>query len=200
MTRIVTTTYRYKRPPRKRKPVALEAPAVVTAKSSRRPSLGGKAAAEDRGRSPPAITTGRRAQSSTPREATRVISPPHHSASSANDDRKSAIVTIKRKSRFDDAPDLTPEEHQQRGEAADALWRGLVDRATAREGKSAAVSAESSSPAKKPAVVVTARKRRSDGPRLPVELPLSRKPVGRDGDDYKRMKAAMARRLRGADE
>jgi len=29
MTRIVTTTYRYKRPPRKRKAVALEVPAVV---------------------------------------------------------------------------------------------------------------------------------------------------------------------------
>jgi hypothetical protein len=33
-----------------------------------------------------------------------------------------------------------------------------------------------------------------------MELPLSRKPVERDRDDYKRMKAAMARRLRGADE
>ena len=41
------------------------------------------------------------------------------------------------------------------------------------------------------------RKRRSDGPHLPMELPLSRKPVERDGDDYKRLKAAMARRLRG---
>ena len=30
-----------------------------------------------------------------------------------------------------------------------------------------------------------------------MELPLSRKPVERAGDDYKRMKAAMARRLRG---
>jgi hypothetical protein len=46
MTRIVTTTYRYKRPPRKRKPVEIEGPTVVTTKSSRRPSLGGKAAAE----------------------------------------------------------------------------------------------------------------------------------------------------------
>jgi hypothetical protein len=43
---IVTSTYRYKRPPRKRKAVALEAPAVVTAKSSRRPNLEEKAAAE----------------------------------------------------------------------------------------------------------------------------------------------------------
>ena len=43
MTRIVTTHYRYKRPPRKRKAVALEVPAIVTAKSSRRPHVwGGK--------------------------------------------------------------------------------------------------------------------------------------------------------------
>jgi hypothetical protein len=42
------------------------------------------------------------------------------------DDRKLAIVTIKRKSRLGDAPDLTPEELQRRGEAADALWRELV--------------------------------------------------------------------------
>ena len=30
MTRIVTTTYRYKRPPRKRKAVEIEGPAVVS--------------------------------------------------------------------------------------------------------------------------------------------------------------------------
>jgi hypothetical protein len=48
MTRIVRTTYRYKRPPRKRKAVALEAPAIVTAKSSRRTPVEGtkEAAAE----------------------------------------------------------------------------------------------------------------------------------------------------------
>ena len=34
MTRTVTTTYRYKRPPRKRKTVTLEAPAIVRAKRS----------------------------------------------------------------------------------------------------------------------------------------------------------------------
>jgi hypothetical protein len=71
---------------------------------------------------------------SPPTAGFRVISPPHHSASPANDDQKSAIVTIKRKSRFGDAPDLTPEELQRRGEAADALWRELVRRATARRG------------------------------------------------------------------
>jgi hypothetical protein len=38
---IATTTYRYKRPPRKRKAVALEAPAIVTTKSRRRRPVGG---------------------------------------------------------------------------------------------------------------------------------------------------------------
>jgi hypothetical protein len=39
MTRIVTYAHRYKRPPRKRKPVALEAPAVVTTTSRKRAKL-----------------------------------------------------------------------------------------------------------------------------------------------------------------
>jgi hypothetical protein len=125
MTRIVTAHYRYKRPPRKRKALALETPAIVTAKSSRRLNLGGRAAAEVLAALPPFREEGA-THPSTPREAKRVISPPHHSASPANDDQKSAIVTIKRKSRFGDAPDLTPEELQRRGEAADALWRELV--------------------------------------------------------------------------
>jgi hypothetical protein len=33
-----------------------------------------------------------------------------------------------------------------------------------------------------------------------MELSLSRQPVARDGGDYKRLKSAMARRLRGDDE
>ena len=39
MTRIVTSTYRYKRPPRKRKAVPLEGPAIVT-KRRAIPSVG----------------------------------------------------------------------------------------------------------------------------------------------------------------
>ena len=177
MTRIVTTTYRYKRPPRKRKAVALEGPAVVTAKSSRRPSLGTK-------RRRPRFGAARHYDDGAAQlnQAHRARQHEYPVRLPANDDRKSAIVTIKRKSRFGDAPDLTPEEHQRRGEAADAMWRGLVGRATAKDGKSAAVSAGLSSPATKPAIVATARKRRSDGPHLPMELPLSRKPVERDGD------------------
>ena len=85
--RIVTSTYRYKRPPRKRKAVPLEGPAIVR-----------KGAAK-----------------------------PETTPAPANDDRKPAIVTAKRRrGRFGDAPDLTPEEHQQRGDAADALFREMV--------------------------------------------------------------------------
>ena len=56
--------------------------------------------------------------------------------------------------------------------------------------------------ATKPPIITTSRKRRSveDRPHLPMELPLSRKPVERDGDDYKQLKVAMTRRLHGADE
>jgi hypothetical protein len=49
-------------------------------------------------------------------------------------------------------------------------------------------------------IATTGRKRYSvtDRAHLPMDLPLSRKPVEREGDDYKRLKAAMARLLRGA--
>jgi hypothetical protein len=47
------------------------------------------------------------------------------------DGKKSAIVTVKRRpGRFGDVPDLTLEEHQRRGEAADTLFREIVRQAT----------------------------------------------------------------------
>jgi hypothetical protein len=81
---IVTSTYRYKRPPRKRKAVPLEGPAIVTTKSSRRPIWAEKAAAEVLH----APCSGGAVQPSTPREAARVIA-----QSPANDDRKPAMAT-----------------------------------------------------------------------------------------------------------
>jgi hypothetical protein len=90
-SRIVTSTYRYKRPPRKRKAVPLEGPAIVT-------------------------------------NAPRQTDAPKPAAA---DDRKPVIVTAKRRrGRFGDASDLTPEEHQRRGDAADTLFREIVRRAT----------------------------------------------------------------------
>jgi hypothetical protein len=83
---IVHYEYHYKRPPRKKKPVALEVPAVVT---RRRPM---------------------------PKKAEV---PP-----------TSAIVTI-RKPGKGYVPDLTPEEHQRRGDAAEALFREMKRRIAA---------------------------------------------------------------------
>jgi hypothetical protein len=50
----------------------------------------------------------------------------------ANDDRKPAIVIARRPGARSsvDVPDMTLEEHQRRGEAADALFREIVRRAT----------------------------------------------------------------------
>jgi hypothetical protein len=45
------------------------------------------------------------------------------------------FVTAKnphRRGRLGDAPDITPEEHQRRGDAADALFRELVHQATGK--------------------------------------------------------------------
>ena len=97
MTRIVTTSYRPKRPPRKRKAVALDLPAIVRA------AVLPKAA-----KRPPA----------QPADAERPV-----------------IVRTKsrRASAFGDAPDMTADEHQRRGEAADALRRELVRRTTVGE-------------------------------------------------------------------
>ena len=47
----------------------------------------------------------------------------------ANDDRKSTIVTGRKpRSGRSDVPDMTPEEHQRRGDAADALFREMKRR------------------------------------------------------------------------
>ena len=105
MTRIVTSTYRYKRPPRKRKAVPLEGPVIV-----RKRGKVDAVAPPDRVEEPAPGNDNR------PGTSTSMDDPP-----------KSAIVTVKRRpGRFGDAPDLTPEEHRQRGDAADALFREIV--------------------------------------------------------------------------
>jgi hypothetical protein len=139
MTRIITTHYRYKPPPRKRKAVRLAGPAVV-ASHSRKPKAEPAAAA----------------------------APPP-----ANDDRKPvaakkpAIVPARKPSKL-------------RGEPV-----------SVSEDRAAAASS---------AIVTTPGRKRAaaDAPHLPMELPLSRKPVEREGGDYKALKAAMADRLRKA--
>jgi hypothetical protein len=120
MTRIVRTAYRYKRPPRRKKPVVLEVPAVITTKSSRRP-IRVKAAAEMQ-LAPVSKEKQGAVQPSTPREAARVA--------------QSAILTIRRQTARIIPPGLlaeTPEEHRRRGDAADAIWRALVRRVAGKQ-------------------------------------------------------------------
>ena len=104
MTRLVTTAYRYKPPPRKRKAVALKGPAIVR-KGVWLPTDG----------------------KSKPVEA-----PDQFPERPANDGRKSAIVTARRRGK-PNVPDMTPEEFQRRVDAADALWLELVRTATSKD-------------------------------------------------------------------
>jgi hypothetical protein len=112
MNRIVRTAYRYQRPPGRTKPVALEVPTVVkTQKNGRRRD----AAADEETKCP------------------RVSGPGQEDLTPVTIDRKPAIVTIRGTPAKLLPPGLlaeTPEEHQRRADAADAMWRELVRRAT----------------------------------------------------------------------
>jgi hypothetical protein len=90
MTRIVTTTYRYRRTPRKRKAVAIETLAVVTTKSSRRLNLEEKAAAEVP-HAPVSREEGAAAQLSTPIVTTK-SGPPLRSLGKGKDGGAEVLV------------------------------------------------------------------------------------------------------------
>jgi hypothetical protein len=98
---IVRTSYRYKRPPRKQKAVALDVPAIVKPTPMKKQQRG------------PVIRLGAKGA-----EAVN---------DNGNQPRPAAIVTAKnpRRGRFGDVPDMTPEEHKRRGDAADALFREM---------------------------------------------------------------------------
>jgi hypothetical protein len=116
MTRIVTTHYRYKPPPRKRKTAPLAGPTALTPKRKRvlRPA--------DATKPEPASAIVRKTK---PCNDNRPDPAPHD-----NDVAKSAIVTARRPGkRYVDVPDLTPEEHKRRGDAAAALFREVARRA-----------------------------------------------------------------------
>jgi hypothetical protein len=116
MPRIVTSSYRYKPPPRRQKTAPLAGPAVVTPKR--------KHADTKKLEPAPAV-----APKTKPGNDNHLDPAPL-----PTDGKKSAIVTVARKpGRFGDAPDLTPEEHQRRGDTAEALWRELVRRSTGKD-------------------------------------------------------------------
>ena len=117
---LVCTAYRYKRPPKRKQPVALEVPAVVAAKSSRH--LTGEKAAAEIPRHAPVFRRKGAAQPSTPHKAERVA---------AQQAAKAAILTIRRQAARIIPPGLladTPEQHRRRGDAADALFREIQHR------------------------------------------------------------------------
>ena len=116
---IVRTSYRYKRPPRKRKAVALDVPVIVSAKAPGKSVARPKSQRAETGILAAVQGAQPAAQTSTREEG----------LSSRTNDRMSAIVTVRRnQGRFGEPPDMTPEEHQRRGDAAQALWRELARR------------------------------------------------------------------------
>jgi hypothetical protein len=96
---IVRSTYRYKRPPRRKKPVAPEVPAVVKAAKPRQRLV----AAPERPDEPVPAPVERKPAIVTIQNRKHVAIPAGLLAD-------------------------TPEEHRRRGDAADALWRELVHR------------------------------------------------------------------------
>jgi hypothetical protein len=97
----------------------------------------------------------------------------------ANDDRKPAHAATS-----GEKPVIVRKQVKLRGEPVS------VSASPVHDDRSAAASSA--------IVTTTGRKHRiKDGPTLPMELPLSRKPVERDGNAYKRLRTAMTRRLRG---
>jgi hypothetical protein len=96
---VVTTSYRYKRPPRRRKTVPLAGPAVVAKRT-------GKPKAE-------------------PATAPLRLRPTMIGSPSPRKSRRSSPHARKR---YHDVPDLTPEEHKRRGDAADAKFQEMKRR------------------------------------------------------------------------
>jgi hypothetical protein len=113
MARIVRTIYRYQRPPRKRQAVALEVPAVVKAADpvKARKRIAGQGSHPAPGKSEPT------APPHAPANGDRTPAPPPAA------ERKSAIVTVRRPSRFGAAEDLPPEERNRRADLADAMMQ-----------------------------------------------------------------------------
>ena len=119
MTRIVSYVHRPKRPPRnKAQAAAITGPAIVTGKGKRTLRQFADVVASDE----PANETSRHAGEVARRRK--------------NQWRPGTIVTAKnphRRGKLGDVPDMTPEEYERRCNAADALFRELVRRATGKQ-------------------------------------------------------------------
>lgn len=97
VTAIVTTTYRYERPPRKRKAVALEVPAIVAIPDKKPRRVSSREDTPDAAKSAP-----------------------------ANDDRKSAIVAVRKRSKLRGEP-ISPDAPEAADyEATTAHFRAVI--------------------------------------------------------------------------
>jgi hypothetical protein len=109
---IVTTHYQPKRTRKKKPAVALTGPRITTPLIRRAPT-------------PPPDE----AEQPTP-SGNDYQMPKASESGGFSMSQRTVIVTAKnpRRGRFGDVPDMTPEEHQRRGDAAEALFRELVRR------------------------------------------------------------------------
>ena len=118
MTRIVTYAYRYKRPPRRKKAVLLEVPAIVRAADpakARKRAAAVRQSDEVTAERPPANDERKSEETSTQRAS------------------KSAIVTAsKPRKQYAFVPDLTEEELQRRRDTADAIMQDFKRQIAAR--------------------------------------------------------------------
>jgi len=127
---IVTSTYRYKRPPRKRKPVEIEVPAIVTIDPKTRvagkpkPAPDAPTPANDDGKPPPPAAR-KSAIITVPDRKT--VHRQMAKLMQGDEPRRSAIVTARKPGKaIPDGwlPD-TPEEHKRRGDLADAMFQDM---------------------------------------------------------------------------
>jgi hypothetical protein len=128
---IVTSTYRYKPPPRNRKPIAIEAPAIVTPadpNKMRRPAARRKATPQPANDDGKTATSEQRASKSaivTAQGRKTVQQQQMATLLAADQPKRSAIVTARKPGKAIPhglLPD-TPEERDRRGAAADAMFQ-----------------------------------------------------------------------------
>jgi hypothetical protein len=132
---IVRSHYRYKRPPKRKKAVPLEGPAVliIAEKTRRRVSDEAHVAPAESTPAAPAVisTSSRRAGASAAlpangdrKPAVVTAKPPKPVPSSAPAARPSAIVTARRPGkRYADVPEVDEAEHRRVGDLADAMMQ-----------------------------------------------------------------------------
>jgi hypothetical protein len=115
MTRIVRTAYRYKRPPRRKKAVALEVPVIVKISDKTRRKV------SDEAKAAPVKST----PANNDRKAAIVSTkPPKPAPSRPTEARPSAIVTARKAcKRYADVPEVAEEEHRRVGDLADAMMQ-----------------------------------------------------------------------------